>query len=321
MTNFEYAFMVSELSPLILGRHFDRIRKIGEGIYRMKIGSTEILCECGVRIHSTKYIEKTELTDKFVEKISKELDNAKLLSIEQINNDRILCFNFTKGQLIFEMFGEGNVILVRDGNTVCAQKYESWSDRAIRVGESYSPPKNIPSNKLEFSDRYIIVSLMKIPLGKDYCLEALARSKIDEKTPGTSLSGNQILALEQALDQIRSNPKPYGFYSNGKMCDFGLSSMKKYSEQKDFPSLSEVADEYYMHLEKSNPVLDKLIQRLEKQKERLAALLEEEREYKQKGDHIYEHFQEVESLLNDARTGKIENIKINKKDRSIELEL
>jgi predicted ribosome quality control (RQC) complex YloA/Tae2 family protein len=328
MSNLEYFFLVKELGLQLNGKHFGRIRKIGEGTYRMKISGYEILCELGVRIHSTKYIEPAE-SDKFTEKVEKELDNARLSEIRQINNDRILSFVFDKGELVFEMFGEGNAILVKGGNTVCAHKYEAWSDREIKVGVTYKPPKTAPAERLEVSDKYIIVSLMKLPFGKDYALEALARMKIDEKTPGNSLSGNRILALEGEIAKLQAEAKPFAFFKDGKLNDFALARLSKYGalENREMPTLSEAADEYYNHLEKTNPKLEKLKERLEKQSERLAELQGEEKANKEKGDFIYANYQRAEEAIALARADKAQELekkyngKMDKKEKSVEADL
>jgi len=328
MTSLEYSFLVNELAPKLAGKHFGRIRKLADGIYRMKIGTMELLCGLGVRMHETKYIEKTDETDHFAEKAAKELDNAKLISVEQLNSDRIVAFNFDKGSIIFEMFGEGNAVLARGGKTICAVHYGKWSDREITAGEPYSPPKNVPSAKLELTQKYVIVSLTKLPLGKDYALEALARAGIDEKKPGNELSPAESRRLESEISKIRELASPFAFYSSGKPVDFALAPLTKHSglEAKSFPTLSEAADEYYQNAERPNPKLEKLMGRLEKQKERLTELSEEEKEAKARGDYIYANYQEVERILALAKAGKFEEIekqyagKTDKKEKSIEAE-
>lgn len=328
MSNLEYSFLVKELSSALSGRHFGRIRRIRDGLYRMKIGGAEILCELGVRINLTKYIEEAKEADKFTEKAEKELDNARLIEIRQINNDRIVSFVFDRGELVFEMFKAGNAILVQGGKTTAAVKYESWSDREIKPGTEYRPPKTAPVEKLEISDKYIIVSLMKLPLGKEYAIEALARAKINEKAPGNSLSGNRLMELERVMEQIQSEAKPVAFYEGGKMTDYSLANLSRYAalEEKGFPTLSEAADEYYAHAEKPNPKLEKLLSRLEKQKERLEGLIREESEYRAMGDFIYERYSEIEALLAMAKKGRFPEIekmggKIDRKEKTIEAEL
>ncbi|HSB46373.1 MAG TPA: NFACT family protein [Candidatus Bilamarchaeum sp.] len=326
MNNLEYSFLADELARGLVGKHFGRMRKLGENTYRMKIGSFEVLCELGVRIHLTKYLTESDSSDKFSEKLGKELDNAKLLAVEQVNKDRILSFVFDKGTLVFEMFGNGNAVLVRGGATVCAHRYESWSDREIKAGAAYSSPRNVPSDKVEAGDRYIIVSLTKLPLGKEYALEALARLGIDEKTPGTSLSGNKLLSIEQEIAKIRSGAKPYGFFDGARMEDFALTMLSKHKalEAREFPSLSDAIDEYYSKLEAPNPKLEKLTERLAKQAERVALLEAEEKEYRARGDYIYEKYAEAERAIALAKAGKFEELgeaKIDKKEKSVEIEL
>ena len=329
MSNLEYSFIVSELSRQLAGKHFSRLRRLGEGVYRMKIGTAEIIIQLGVRLHATKYLEEAEEPDKFSEKTNKERDNAKLLGIEQLNDDRIVSFVFDRGSLVFEMFGEGNAVLLRDGGILAAARYESWSDREIKAGMGYKPPKTAPSAELALSDKYIIVSLMKLPLGKEYVIEALARAGIDEKTPGTSLSGNQVESLERILGEIRSAPRPCAFYEGAKMKDFALARLTKHKtlETREFATLSELADEYYFNLEKPNPRLEKLKERLEKQKERLAELEVEEKRNREKGDYLYAHYPEAEQVLALAKSGKFDEIEkkhsgtIDKKEKSAEVEL
>jgi predicted ribosome quality control (RQC) complex YloA/Tae2 family protein len=326
MTNLDYSFIVKELSYLV-GKHFSRIRKLGEGLYRMKIGSTEIVCEPGIRLHATRHMEEAETPDKFVQKVSKELDNAKLLSVEQVNNDRVVSFSFTKGQLVFELFGDGNTILVRDGKTVCAARYESWAGREIKAGADYKTPPNIPSEKLELSDRYVITSLVKLPLGKEYALEALARAGIDEKKPGTELSKEEVSRLERELASIKESATPYVFYEEGKPVALSLAKLSIQKESKTFPTLSEAADEYYSNVERPDPRLEKLTRRLEKQQERLLLLSEEEKDNKAKGDYIYGKYTEIEKILELARAGRFGDIelkykgKVNKKEKSVEVEI
>lgn len=328
MTNLEYSSIVKELSSLA-GKHFSRIRKLGEDLYRMKIGTAEILCESGVRLHATKYLEEAGTPDKFVQKVSKELDNAKLLSVEQINNDRIVSFNFNKGQLVLEMFGHGNIVLVSEGKTICATRYESWAGREIKAGAEYKPPPNIPSEKLELSDRYVIVSLVKLPLGKEYALEALARAGIDEKKPGSELSKEEVSRLERELAKIRKSAKPYVFYKEGRPVAFSLANLSDYSnlETKQPSTLSEAADEYYASAERPDPGAEKLLRRLEKQQKRLLSLSEEEKKNKDKGDYIYGNYTEIEQVLELARAGSFGDIeikykgKVNKKEKSVEVDV
>ncbi|MBU1165700.1 NFACT family protein [Candidatus Micrarchaeota archaeon] len=327
MSNLEYSFAISELSELI-GKHFSRIRKLREDTYRMKIGNTEIICELGVRLHKTNYIEEKDTDDKFVQKVAKELDNAKLLSIEQVNNDRIIAFNFHNGRLIFEMFGNGNAILVRDGITVCSSKTESWSDRDTRAGVEYKTPANTGSENLamlakkpELTDRYAIVVLMKLPFGKQYALEALTRLNIDEKKPLNMLNEQEIEAIDAELAKIRDHAKPRVFYQSEKPIEFSLANLSQFDgfEKKEFDTLGMAADEYYQNMDQADPELEKLVKRLRVQEQHLQSLIDEEKTSREKAEIIYNNYAFVEERIMLARTGKLAGI--DKKEKSFEIEI
>ena len=321
MSNLEYSFVVQELEPVI-GKHFGRIRKISEGRYRIKIGSVEILCEVGVRLHPTRYMDEPGQNDQLVEKISKELANSRLRSVKQINNDRIISFDFEKASLIFEMFGKGNIILVKDGKTVCAYRYESWSDREIKAHNEYKAPKSNVADKLPETDKYVIVAMMKLPLGKDYSAEILERLQIDEKTPVNKLTEEQISSINNEIKKITEAVKPRVYYRNGKPCDISLAPLIKYPdlESKEFAAFGDAADEYYANVETTDPRMEKLRNRLEKQEQRLALLQEQEKKYKQTADYIYEHYDEIKKHIDDAKKGKFPE-KTNKKEKSMEIEV
>ena len=267
MSSLEYSFLSNELSTKLVGKYFSRVRKLSEDTYRIKIGDYELLCQLGIRLHITKYIEDPKLSDQFAEKVSKELDNARVKAVRQINNDRIISIDFERGSIIFEMFGDGNVIFVKDDLINCASKYEKWADREIKVGLPYKAPKASTSSKIEYTDRYIIVCMMKLPLGKDYSCAILSKLKIDEKTPASSLSGNQISNLESEIEKVLSNLSPVLFKDGDKIVDFALFPLPKFSSLTSVSctSLSDAADEYYSKVEKENPQAQKIQNRLEKQ--------------------------------------------------------
>jgi predicted ribosome quality control (RQC) complex YloA/Tae2 family protein len=333
MTNLEYATIIEELQPLV-GARFDKIYKVPVG-YRLKIANTQILIQPGIRMHATKYIEDTEQADHFVQKVRAELENSKLISISQINKDRIIEFQFSHASLIFEMFAKGNCILVRDGITLSAMRTESWSDRIIRTGDEYQSPKAAVKESFEqaLSDKYVIIALLKLPLGKQYAQEILRRCKIDEKTAGDKLKPAQIKCIEKEIESIQTQTKPKLFLESGKPVDFGLTEFSVYQEyeSEDQISFSGAVDQFYwLNKEEKIPKFEKLEKRLSEQQKRLEELLVEEAEFKEKGDYIYSNFEKIQEILTHAGSfdineleEKLKNykIKVNKKEKSIELDL
>lgn len=333
MLGLEYGYLVKELQELV-GKRFSKIAKTKSG-YRMKVGSADLACRPGIRLYTTKYIEEAEDADAFVEKARKELKGKILKGIEQLNNDRIIVFDFDGFKLYFEMFAKGNLILVKEGKTVSALRYEQWKDREIKTNKQYKPPEAPPQEIDEvLSGNYIIVSLLKLPLGRLYVEELLERTGTDEKTPGIELSKEQIKKLNNALEEMKKEFRPYLFYADEIPVDFGLLKFSKYgeTEARETKTLSEAADEFYFRQPKTvkKPGIEKLERRLEKQEEYIEKLRKEEKELKEKGDFIYEHYQEVEEILEAARNSNLDEIeeklskykvKLNKKEKTIEADI
>jgi len=341
MSSLEYAAVVQELQPL-LGRRFGRMRRLPGGIYRMKIGDAEIIIEPGIRLHRTKYMEETETQDQLAQKADSELENAKLSSVRQVNDDRIVEFGFEarkaesgSAKIVFEMFGKGNVVFVENGVALAAMKEESWADREIRKGRAYGYPKsnNLKTLREALSDRYVIIALLKLPLGKEYAQEILSRCGIPEKTPGTELTAKQVERIESEIAAVRGAQKPLVFYESGKPVDYGLAPFARYgqSESKPFGSMNEALDEFYWSAEHEvrNPELEKLERRLDEQEKRMADLINEEALHKAHGDYIYANYEAIERLLKEARAMPLDELekrlaalkpKVDKKEKSIEIE-
>ena len=329
----EYGYLVKELQYLV-GKRFSKIAKVESG-YKMKVGDADLVCKPGIKLYITKYIEEAEDADAFVEKARKELKGKILKGIGQINSDRILMFDFGELKLYFEMFAKGNLVLVKNGKTVCALRYEQWKDRAIKTNREYAPPR-VPAEKLEdvISGNYIIVSLLKLPLGRLYVEELLTRTKIDEKTPGNTLSEEQIKKLKETLAEMKKEFRPWVFYEDEKPADFGLIKFSKYArlEIRNFKTLSEAEDEFYFKqpVVEEKTHIEKLERRLEKQEEYLEQLKEDEKILKEKGDYIYANYEKIEKILETAGNSKLDEMeeklskykaKLNKKEKSIEMEI
>ncbi|MEA3557992.1 MAG: ribosome rescue protein RqcH [Candidatus Thermoplasmatota archaeon] len=83
----------------------------------------------------------------FVMKLRKSLSNRILKSIDQIKMDRLVVLTFNPHQddegdwkLYLELFGDGNVILVKGNRIEAPFTSRSWATRTIKRGEEFSPP-------------------------------------------------------------------------------------------------------------------------------------------------------------------------------------
>lgn len=320
MNNIEYAFIVNELKQLI-GKHFENAYCPSATKIRIKISGIDVVCDPGKRLNIAKYVEENVLS-QFAKTLRKELENAKLHDVYQYNNDRVIVFDFLKNKtsfkIIFEMFADGNIVLTRNDETgektIAALKYEQWSDRTIKRDEDYRFPKSNIKNNVNDAiasagEKYIIVALLQLPLGKEYIIEILKRCNTEEKRKALSLSANEILKLEKEIGIIQNNAKAFGFYENGKIIDFGVIKFSKYIkpelETREFQTLSEAVDEYYLtNKEQKNENIEKLKRRLEEQEKRLVELKLQGKEKREIADYIYKNYENIEKILNEKTKKK-----------------
>jgi Predicted RNA-binding protein homologous to eukaryotic snRNP len=90
--------------------------------------------------------------------LKKELENKRIVGIEQNGLDRIINFNFVNFKLVVELFGGGNLFIVRDGIIEYVYKRREFKDRKLKVNEEYRlPPQrhNIFSTSYEEFERMI----------------------------------------------------------------------------------------------------------------------------------------------------------------------
>lgn len=330
MTTNEYRCILDECQDKIIGKRIDKFRKVRDNLYRIKIGENEYIIEPGIRFHQTKYIEKTDDKDNLCEKISKEIGNSKVNSIKQINEDRIIEIATSQGSLILEMFGKGNIVLVKEGKILGALKNEKWADREIKPHANYTPPKG-GSRNIEFDDKYVIVSILKAPIGKEYAKAILKKLKIDEKTSGTKINETQRERILEEVNDIidPKNKKPaINIGKEGEILEvYTTDRCIREGEIKHYEKFFEAVDDYYFKYKKINPEIEKLENRLQKQFQRKEELENEAQNFKKMGDLIYEKQELVAKTIHGCKDSKKleemekEGIKVNKKEKKIEIEI
>lgn len=326
LERFEYWYILKELKQAE-GKHFTKAYFLGDKKFRLKFEGINIVVDLGVRMNIAKIIEERSEKNHFTDYIRKALENKKLLEVYLHNGDRVVVFDFKEEKLIFEMFSEGNAILVRDGIIESVFRNESWADRVLKKGEGYKFPK---SNPLEFekniSEKYIVVSLISV-LGKKYARFVLKMCGIEEKTPGNELSLEQVERIKIEIEKIKKEAKPYGFFENGRLVDFGLAKFS--SDYREYKTLSEICDEYYLTCseEREPKEVEKLQRAIEKQKESIAEYERKAGEAEMAAKIIYEKYKYVERILEEAKkeggSGFLKKIgvRLSKKEKTVECEI
>jgi len=244
--------------------------------------------------------EAGEKLSGLCQSLRKRIVGKKLTMIEQIGSERIVKFTWqTKDELFFlfvELFGNGNIILTdNDQKVLAAREERAWKDREIRRGKQYVlPPEQRNLFKLEASEirddeRY----LAKFGFGSLLAKEIIAR-------------GGNYQAYQSLIDE-KFSPIKYG---DGLVSPIKLEQYKELgAPAESFSSLIDSSFEFVPKKEvKQLSAFDKknakLSDVIKKQSATVNKLKEEAADCQVKGDFMYEHFQELQELLDHLKKGK-----------------
>jgi predicted ribosome quality control (RQC) complex YloA/Tae2 family protein len=289
--------------------------------------------------------------------LRKYLGNGKVKEMRQHEFERIVIIDVSRKegdfQLITELFGEGNIILVDPENRILqALAYRRMRDRSVLRGEVFQHPPSSGRNPLkqtrrdfdeirEMEQLEIVRALTRfLSIGGPYAEEILLRAQVDKQTPCISLTEHELDRVFDQLQQLLSiintgNLEPsIVINEEGEWIDATPVPLKKYAQfnQKRYGTFNEALDDYYMEMTVEEGVVEaakgvkqeiarqqRIIQRQQKALEDLKSQIERDKGI---GNLIYQHFGELQSLLqkimDEKRSGKpweeiIPNIEDGKK--------
>ncbi len=351
-TSFDVAAVVRELRENIANSRVINVYQLNDKTLLLKLhGSGEttftLVLEAGRRLHLTSYtLEKPLVPPAFCMALRKNLKGSKLISVEQYEFERVILFHFKSKtgvlQLVLELFGEGNIILVDGENKILqALHYKRMRDRNILRGEffSFAPPSGQNPLKISkqtfldslksFTDVEVVRALARfLGIGGIYAEEILLRLGIDKTTHCNDLSLHQAETiyncLHEMLFQILNGKLEPNIVLDeaGKFIDVTPLRLKRYEKLKAHTcaSFNEALDEFYTRtttLEEAEA--GEKIDALKRELERLGRVMAEQEKalkeaeqsvekYRQIGDAIYMHSVELQTLLNkflkDRKAGK-----------------
>ena len=349
MTSFDIAVLVHELNQMIKDAYIDNIYQTNHGTFIFKLRqpnkpTLHLLIESGKRFHLTSYTyEKPQRPPTFCMALRKYLRNGKVTEILQHEFERSIIIKVSaKGgdfQLVCELFGEGNIILVSPENKILhALTYRRMRDRNILRSEPFQYPPSSGKNpyKVNLQDfdeikklkqLEIVKTLTKLlSIGGLYAEEILHRAQIDKNTLCESLTKQQLdripTQLQKILSQIQGDKvKPHIIIDeNGEWIDATPIPLNKYIEfqQKSYKTMNDALDEYYARITTKGMVaktskeaaqeLARLKRIFQNQQKTIEELKQNTKKNRKIGDTIYLHFGELQSLLqrimNQRKIGK-----------------
>jgi predicted ribosome quality control (RQC) complex YloA/Tae2 family protein len=345
MTSFDVAAVTHEINESAKGAHVSKIYQIGIQTLLLKLRKPnqprlQLLIEAGKRLHLTSYVHETpKKPSAFCMSLRKYLDNGVVKEVRQQEFERIAIMEISTRQgdfqLVSELFGGGNVILVDpEGKILQAMTYKRMRDRNILRGEPFQHPPARGRNptKLTIQDfreikkleeTEIVRGLTKfLSISGTYAEEILLRAEVNKKTECGSLTEhevdgifNQLQKLLSLIDQGTMEPR---IVSDGKSgwIDVTPVPLKMYElfEQKRYENFNSALDDYYAKItaaerrEEITEEVESEVSRyrriLQRQQKALENLKEPITKNKAIGDLIYMHFGELQSLLQKIREKK-----------------
>jgi predicted ribosome quality control (RQC) complex YloA/Tae2 family protein len=338
MTSFDVAAVTHEINELVKGAHVAKIYQIGIQTLLLKLRRPshprlQLLIEAGKWLHLTSYAHETpKKPSSFCMTLRKYLNNGVVKEVRQHEFERIAIMEISTRQgdfqLVSELFGGGNVILVDPASKILqAMTYKRMRDRNILRGEIFQHPPARGRNPLKLSSQdfleikklgqtEIVRGLTRfLSISGTYAEEILLRAEVNKKTACSSLTQQELEGifnqLQKLLSLIDSGTMEPRIVSDEKnvWIDVTPVPLKKYDQfdQKERKNFNSALDDYYAKIEdaergeETTKEVESEVARhrriLQRQQKALETLKEPIIKNKNIGDLIYQHFGDLQSLL------------------------
>src|SRR2546425_2911266 len=317
----------------LVGAHMDRVYERGDEVFsQIKVGGggrAKLFYggAGGVCLHEVD--NKPEPPPPFAQTLRRMLDNARVRAVEQHGFDRIAVFRLERGadsfEMVIELFGRGNIIVVKDWTTVAALYPQTFKDRAVEVGEAYAfPAAGVDPLELErdgFANavrgakgQVVRVLASILNLGGPYAEELCLRANLDKGTKVRDLTEPQVDALYTALNNVAvavdQERRPAVILRDDKAIDVTPIDLVQHSglQRREFPTFNEAVSHYLTVAEPetaaSEQVDAKFERRIAQQRESMEALREEAMRLEAQAVFLYGHYAAFDELLKAIREGR-----------------
>jgi predicted ribosome quality control (RQC) complex YloA/Tae2 family protein len=308
LSSIEIKRIVKELNETLTGYYVSNIYQIDENTILLKLHHSEkpeknLIISAGKGLWLTRYLTEREESSGIASSLRKKIVRAKVLGIQQPEEERIAILSLSSSEgllkLIGEFFGEGNIILADENDfIILALRKLRVRHREVLPGIKYSlpPSKGFKISSLSLDQLLPLVSSKleaskwlgrSLSLSKKYVEEILARAGIDPKTIGISLTEKDVERIFAKIKEVitlveAKDAKPILILEDEHPIDATPFEFLSYKE-KDFKICSsylEALDELFaeeMEANKQESNLKPLRQRIEE----IEFVLEEQRRQKE----------------------------------------
>ncbi|TLZ69274.1 MAG: fibronectin-binding domain-containing protein [Methanobacteriota archaeon] len=332
LSSFDLRALVAEWQDLV-GGHVDKAYQRGdEVILRINApvrGKAELFYKAGRWLCVHEVETKPETPPPFAQTLRRLLDNARVRGIEQRGFDRIAVFHLERSgesnDLVFEVFGKGNLVVVK-GATIAAVLFpQTFKDRSVQLGEPYQFPeagldpleldRGGFANALRGAKGQVVRVLASVlNLGGTYAEEICLRAHVDKTTKVKDLAEAQVDGLYTALNNVAvavdQERRPGVVFQDGRAIDATPIELLQYRdlERREFPTLNEALSHYLTVAEPEMATVEdvpaKFERRIAQQRESLDALREDAVRLEAQAVFLYGHYAVFDELLKAIREGR-----------------
>jgi len=329
LSSFDLMALVAEWQGLV-GGYIDKVYQAkDEVILRINVPGAErkeLYCKAGKWLVLHAMEERPESLPVFATALRKAIDNARVTAIEQRGFDRVAVLTLDRGgpahELIFELFGKGNVVLAQGGNTVASMRVQSFRGRQTKAGIAYDfPPAG--TNPLDLDREgfrkavkggkgpVVKVLASGLNLGGTYAEELCLRAGVAKDSPAAGLADADLDALFTALNNIavavERERRPAMLLQDGKAVDASPIDLALHAgmERREFPTFNEALSAYLAATKREAPAeadgTEGLRHRIAQLQEGLESLRQEAMASEAKALFLFDHFALFEEMLRAVR--------------------
>lgn len=288
-------------------------------------GRMELFLQAGSRAHLTrKERPASKAPPQFPSMLRSHLSGGRIAEIQQYDFDRVLELAVDRGggrsYLIVELFPKGSMILLDENRSILTMLRKMvFRGRRMAAGEEYIYHPGMPDpRKVSLSDLTLLLSssstdlvrtlVRGLNMGGTYGEEVCLCAGVDKSKPARDLDASLVEKVYVALREVFSESAfdPHIVFKDGQPWDVLPSPLLIYQglEIQRYASFSEAVEAFFV--EEEVEVKSPLERRIELQKRAVEDFGGREREMKQKGELVYQHYGEIEALTDviaDARSG------------------
>lgn len=329
LTSFDIRVLVRELQAL-QGAYLDKVYQDGDVfLFRFNLpqgGKPELFVHPGRWLFLGEEFAHPPEPPALAQRLRASIQNAQVQAVRQKGFDRIVMVDLRKETdyaLVFEMFGRGNLVLLREGEILHARARGRWRAREIRPGVAYRfPPEGANPADLdraslgdflrEAQRPLVKVLATNLGLGGLYAEEVCLRADLPKTRRTDTLEPPQVDAVYETLQELLRQaeaPNPALVREGGRAVDAVPFPLRSYEgcELVAFPTLSEALQAFVAETdeeaERVSPEMERIERRIRQQEEVLREGEAEALLAGEAADHLYAHYQEVDRLLRRAQEG------------------